>query len=344
MEVRITIRPEASTPIYQQLKYQLAHQITSGRLPEGTRLPTVRALADRHGLNPGTVAQAYRELGEQGLLEAAPGRGTFVANTLPLELDEGERRRLLDDALRHAVQRARGLGFADGVVRQQFDLALAASDARTPVVFAAPTMAIARKYATSLERRLGPRLEVQPITFEAIAARSPSVAKLLDSAFFVATFAGFTKTVEHDLERFGLACRVLGCATEVQPHTLRALEELAPDTTLCLVTQEPYLPPTLELLLRETDRNADAIAVCLDGDDDAARRFFGSVERVVYTFAARDFVVEHGVPSHRRLEVTFDLTEASVARLKRLLFPEDAEPASGGRRERGRSSTSAASA
>ena len=294
-------------------------------------------MAERHALNPGTVAQAYRELGDQGLIDATPGRGTFVADTLPVELDDVERHRLLDDALRQVVQRARGLGFSDGAVRQQFDLALAAPDARTPLVFAAPTMAIARKYATSLERRLGPRLEVQPTTFDAVAARSPSVTALLESAYFVATFAGFTKALEHDLARFGSPHRVLGCATEVQPHTLKALRDLLPETSLCLVTQEPYLPPTLELLLRETHRAADAIAVCIDGDDAAARRIFGSVDRVVYTFAARHFIVEHGVPPERRLEVTFDLTEASVARLKQLLFPDDSDPPTGGRRDRGRS-------
>lgn len=332
MDVPITIRPEAPTPIYQQLKYQLAHLITSGRLPEGTRLPTVRALADRTGVNPGTVAQAYRELGEQGLLEAAPGRGTFVASTLPLELDATGRRRLLDDALRRAIQRARGLGFGDAEVRQQLDLALAATDTRTPMVFAAPTMVIARKYATSLERRLGPAVEVHPVTFDAIAARSPHVATLLESAYFVATFAGFAKAVEHDLERFAQPTRVLGCATEVQPHTLRALRELAPDATLCLVTQEPYLPPTLELLVREGKRDARDLAVCLDGDEATARRLFGAVDRVVYTFAARDFVIERGVPQDRRLEVSFDLTEESVARLRRLLFPDTATVAGDGAR------------
>ena len=340
MDVPITIRPEAPTPIYQQLKYQLAHLITSGRLAAGTRLPTVRALADRYDINPGTVAQAYRELGEQGLIEATRGRGTFVAATLPVEVDATSRRRLLDDALRRAVRRARGLGFGDGEVRQQLDLVLAAAGGPTPLVFAAPTMIIARKYATSLERRLAPALEVHPVTFDAIAARSPHVATLLESAYFVATFAGFARAVEHDLARFGPPTRVLGCTTEVQPHTLRALRELAPSTTLCLVTQEPYLPPSLELVVRETGRTVGDVAVCLDGDDATARRWFAAVDRVVYTFAARDFVVEHGVPPERRLEVSFDLTDGSVARVRQLLFPE----AAGAESDRPRAAWSGAAA
>ena len=323
MDVPIAIRPESATPIYLQLKYQLAHHITSGRLSEGTRLPTVRAVADHLGVNPGTVAQAYRELQQQGLLEAAPGRGTFVATTLPVDLDATERRRLLEDAVRRAVLRARGLGFADAEVRQFVDLALSSTDARRPVLFAAPTMAIARKYATSIERRLGPSVDVHPVTFDAIASRSPHVATLLETAFFVITFAGLAKGVERDLERYAAPCRVLGCSTEVQPHTLEALRALTPAATLCLVTQEPYLPPTLEMLVAQTGRDPDAIALCLDGDEATARRLFPTVDRVVYTFAARDFVVEHAVPVERRLEVTFDLTEASVTRLRHVLFPND---------------------
>jgi len=329
MDVPIAIRTESATPIYLQLKYQLAHHITSGRLAEGTRLPTVRAVADRLGVNPGTVAQAYRELQQQGLLEAAPGRGTFVATTLPVDLDATERRRLLDDAVQRAVLRARGLGFADAEVQQFVDLALASTDARRPVLFAAPTMAIARKYATSIERRLGPSVDVHPVTFDAISARSPHVATLLESAYFVITFVGLAKGVERDLERFAQPCRVLGAATEVQPHTVEALRALAPDTTLCLVTQEPYLPPTLEVLVGQTGRDPDAIDVCLDGDAATARRLFPTAGRVVYTFAARDFVIEHAVPVERRLEVTFDLTETSVVRLRQVLFPNDDPHAEG---------------
>jgi GntR family transcriptional regulator len=335
VDVPIAIRPESATPIYLQIRYQLAYHITSGRLPEATRLPTVRAVADHLGVNPGTVAQAYRDLQQQGLLEASPGRGTFVATTLPIDLDATERRRLLDDAVRRAVLRARGLGFADAEVRQFVDLALAATDARRPVLFAAPTMAIARKYATSIERRLGPSVDVHPVTFDAIASRSPHVATLLESAFFVVTFAGLAKGVERDLERFGLPCRVLGCSTEVQPHTVAALRALAPETTLCVVTQEPYLPQTLELLVVQTGRAADEIDVCLDGDASTARRSFSSVGRVVYTFAARDFVIEHGVPVEQRLEVTFDLTDSSVARLRRALFPNDEHHAATPRDARG---------
>jgi DNA-binding transcriptional MocR family regulator len=45
----------------------------------GARLPSVRALTARHHASPVTVAEAVRRLVAQGLIEARPGKGTFVA-------------------------------------------------------------------------------------------------------------------------------------------------------------------------------------------------------------------------------------------------------------------------
>jgi len=316
MQVPITIRPEATTPIYLQIRYQIAHLITSGALKEGFRLPTVRAVAEDLAVNPGTVAQAYRALQQQGLLQAAPGRGTFVAPPPPLETDAAERRALLDDTLRRALLRARALGFDDTDVAQHFDRAIVESEPGRPALFAAPTMVIARKYATSIERRIGPRIAVHSVTFDDLAQRSPRVLMLLDVAYFVLTFAGLVRDVERSVATLGRPARVLGCASVVQEHTLHALAALDSAARVCLVTQEPYLPPTLNLLTERTGRPASDFEVVLDGDHEAADRVLPHCDRVVYTLAAREFVVTRGVPAERRLEVTFDLTDDAIERVR----------------------------
>jgi DNA-binding transcriptional MocR family regulator len=45
----------------------------------GDRLPSVRELMARHRAGPATVQQAIATLAARGLVEARPGRGTFVA-------------------------------------------------------------------------------------------------------------------------------------------------------------------------------------------------------------------------------------------------------------------------
>lgn len=49
------------------------------RLPAGGRLPSVRALMAQHRVGPGTVRQAMARLTDEGVLDARPGHGTFVA-------------------------------------------------------------------------------------------------------------------------------------------------------------------------------------------------------------------------------------------------------------------------
>ncbi|WP_461307644.1 GntR family transcriptional regulator, partial [Albidovulum sp.] len=66
-------------PKYLALTRCLREAVRDGSLPEGARLPPVRELAWRLGMTPGTVARAYQIATQEGLLEAAVGRGTFVA-------------------------------------------------------------------------------------------------------------------------------------------------------------------------------------------------------------------------------------------------------------------------
>ncbi|MEV0570301.1 PLP-dependent aminotransferase family protein [Dactylosporangium sp. NPDC050588] len=52
--------------------------LTAAQAP-GSRLPTVRELSARHQASPVTVTRAIRALTAEGVLDAQPGRGTFVA-------------------------------------------------------------------------------------------------------------------------------------------------------------------------------------------------------------------------------------------------------------------------
>jgi DNA-binding transcriptional MocR family regulator len=75
-------------PIYRQLYERLREQILTGALPEGTRLPPERVLADRLGVNRSTIVHGYRELAADGLIEQRVGSGSRVA---PLRAGQTER-------------------------------------------------------------------------------------------------------------------------------------------------------------------------------------------------------------------------------------------------------------
>ena len=74
---------KASKPLHKQVFDQLRHMIDRHVLTAGTRLPSTRALAERHGLSRTTVLRAYEELWGQGYLESRPGSYTTVRAKTP---------------------------------------------------------------------------------------------------------------------------------------------------------------------------------------------------------------------------------------------------------------------
>jgi GntR family transcriptional regulator len=85
-------------PMYLQIVQQVKEALRLGLLDIGDQLPTVREVVAEIAINPNTVAKAYRELEREGLVDARPGRGTFVSSTLiasSLEHHEELRRALL---------------------------------------------------------------------------------------------------------------------------------------------------------------------------------------------------------------------------------------------------------
>ena len=75
----LTLDSTSRTPAFEQVRAQIAGQITGGSLVVGSRLPTVRRLADDLGLAINTVARAYRELEAAGLIETRGRAGTVVS-------------------------------------------------------------------------------------------------------------------------------------------------------------------------------------------------------------------------------------------------------------------------
>ena len=75
----ISIDSRSATPPYEQLRVQFMAEVTSGALAAGTRIPTVRKLAEDLGLAPNTVARAYRELEADGFIETRGRNGSFVS-------------------------------------------------------------------------------------------------------------------------------------------------------------------------------------------------------------------------------------------------------------------------
>ena len=75
----IQIDLQSRVPLYEQLQEQIIRLSMLGILDENQQLPSVRALAREVGVNPNTVAKAYQQLEQQGIIYTVSGRGSFVS-------------------------------------------------------------------------------------------------------------------------------------------------------------------------------------------------------------------------------------------------------------------------
>lgn len=77
----IPVDHHSAVPPYEQLRQGIVARVRSGELAAGTKIPTVRALAAQLKLAPNTVARAYRELEQDGVLETRGRLGSFIASS-----------------------------------------------------------------------------------------------------------------------------------------------------------------------------------------------------------------------------------------------------------------------
>jgi GntR family transcriptional regulator len=69
---------QSGVPPYLQLVQQVRQAVLLGFLQPGDRLPLIREAVETLAINPNTVAKAYRQLEQEGLVDGRPGQGTFV--------------------------------------------------------------------------------------------------------------------------------------------------------------------------------------------------------------------------------------------------------------------------
>jgi GntR family transcriptional regulator len=75
----ISVDASLALPVYEQIRQQVVRMVVAGTLVPGTRMPTIRQLANDLRLAKGTVAKAYALLEESNVLESRGHKGTFIA-------------------------------------------------------------------------------------------------------------------------------------------------------------------------------------------------------------------------------------------------------------------------
>jgi GntR family transcriptional regulator len=110
-------------PVYLQIIDQVKRDIALGRLAAAERLPTVRQLAQQLAINPNTIAKAYRQLEQDGIIVTRAGAGAFVAG-FDSVLSRAVRRKLICDEIDRILVEAFHMQIDEPTLREWFEAAL----------------------------------------------------------------------------------------------------------------------------------------------------------------------------------------------------------------------------
>lgn len=111
-----------SGPIYLRIVDMICQKIHGGEWSPGSKLPTVRRLAEEFNISCGTVKHAYDELELLGMIEMTQGRGTFVCDHGD-KGGQGKKEQAME-AIDAMFLRLEKLGFSSREIRIFLDLKL----------------------------------------------------------------------------------------------------------------------------------------------------------------------------------------------------------------------------
>jgi GntR family transcriptional regulator len=109
--MHIHLSPNDGVPIYLQIVNQVKYLVAAGRLAPGEELPPIRLLAEQLIINPNTVARAYRELEQAGVVTKRKTAGTYVSDA-GSPLARRERLRILTERADSLLAEARQMNFS----------------------------------------------------------------------------------------------------------------------------------------------------------------------------------------------------------------------------------------
>jgi len=100
---------KSDRPIYAQLIEQMELKICSGVYPPGSKLPSVRDLAQEASVNPNTMQRALAKLEEDGIVYTNRTSGRFI--TEDANMIDQVKNKLAQEQIQEFLEKMKRLGF-----------------------------------------------------------------------------------------------------------------------------------------------------------------------------------------------------------------------------------------
>lgn len=301
--LNIVLTRESPVPLRAQLALQIEVAVVTGQLEPGKKLPSVRDLARRLSLHHNTVAAAYAELSERGLIQARRGSGIYVSTrSRPAPPEQA---RELDELIASFAELARARGYSEAAVRD----ALAAWLARQP-----PDHALIVEPAPDIRAILRHELSAAlPCPVEAAGLEALDDPRRLDRALVVTSFYHSAEI----REIVGPSVPLVTISLNPGRAELEALRRLEVGSMLGIVSVSPILLATVGTVIASM-RGEELLVRPVPLSDEKAWR---SLARAADVMICDSLSGERVAPYTRRALRVIELVPQSTVAQLREHFP-----------------------
>lgn len=302
-------REPGSPPVHLQIQHSLEYAIGFGQIPPGAQLPSVRALAAALDVAPNTVSRAYRELQEEGLVVARPGRGTFIDEFVE---NKPSRRSALREILRPALRSAQTVGFPRSEILHVVRELLSES----VVAFIGVNQIVVDKWVAILEREFSD-LGVRPmgLTLDELRRNPEQALAALRPAHHIFTLVTTYAEVQALLGDRGKKVSTL--LSELSVATHERLARLPGEGVIGLVCRDFYVSSLMGVLSAYVDLNR--LRRVLPEEEEGLHTLFEEAACVVHTFASSEKVRALAPSEARLIELEFVPNRAHFQQLRSML-------------------------
>jgi len=253
--VRFHIQPDSDIPASSQLYNQICFAIAARHFPPGHRLPSTRQLAMQTGLHRNTISKVYRQLENDGVVEAMAGSGIYVRdqqNPREIKPTSGPRSRHLPDIDREVRQAVDGLLNSGCTLQRARELLTREIDWRlrcgARILVSTPREDVGASML--IQEDLKPHLEV-PV--EIVPMEELETVLEASSNGTVVTSRYFLQPIEEIARRYGV--RAVPVDLNDFRHELDILKDLKPGSCVGLVSISPGILRAAEVILHSMRGN-----------------------------------------------------------------------------------------
>ncbi len=232
---------DLQVPIWVQIKGMIEYSIACGELQVGQPIPSVRELAESFGVATMTISLAYRELKKDGLVEARPGAGTFVADSSQARMAAQPAMASFHRQVDDLIDRALDLGMRPADVEALIGARLTrrvSAGRQVNILMVGLFAEATASYAKSIAAQLGSSAVVEPVTLPEIQTHEP-LRQRCAAADLVLTFANMHREVASLLP----VAKVVSIRFIPSEGTRLALASLDPLARIAIVSRfHDFLP------------------------------------------------------------------------------------------------------